>query len=179
MSLREAIMRAVGNGRRVEDAPSPDDEDKNKPAAEGDQPVDDEDKPEAEDDPEKDKEPSAEGNDPDPEPDGDPDDTKDMRAARRAERARIAAILTAPGAEANPGLAAHLAFKTDDPAPKAVAALAASSPAGGRLAGRMAAANQPKLGSSASPSAAGDRASRIAAAAGSMINRRRGGHKGE
>ncbi|MDX3929216.1 MAG: hypothetical protein QHC90_25870 [Shinella sp.] len=59
---------------------------------------------------------------------------------RRAERKRIGAILGSPSAEVNPGLAAHLAFKTADSPKKALAALRFGGPgksASGSLSERM------------------------------------------
>lgn len=83
----------------------------------------------------------AEGDDPDAEDDadddgdGDGDDDADMSmdasAARSAERARCSAILNAPEAAANPGLANHYAFNTSDSAAKAIAAMKAAAATGG------------------------------------------------
>lgn len=59
----------------------------------------------------------------------------------------MAAILGSPSAEANAALAAHLAFSTSMKAADVLKALAASGGTGaGKLAGRMAAARQPRLG---------------------------------
>jgi hypothetical protein len=139
MSLASAIRSAMTGRRmksRLEDEKPEDAEDDDKPVdAEGDE----EDKPEAEDDDkpadaEDDEEKPADAEDDDDETDAEEDDEdKSMSASarktfakgRRAERKRIAAILSSPSAEANPGLAAHLAFATADRPKKALAVLKA------------------------------------------------------
>src|SRR5690606_17052382 len=106
----------------------------------------DEDKPEAETEEDEtsaeteEDETVAEGDeDTDPEAEDEEDDTvaeddeetepKAKAAGRKAERKRIAAILGSKAGEANPALAAHLAFSTPDSAKKALAALKAAGPA--------------------------------------------------
>ncbi|MBC7280029.1 hypothetical protein [Hoeflea sp.] len=178
MSL-SSIIRAVAGGPKTNtraegDKPEEDmeddvpvtDDDEN---AEGDEPQDDEnaegDQPEEED---------AEGDE------GEPKAAswrKGKAAGRKAERSRMAAILGNPAADANPQLAAHLAFATDMKSADAVLALKASCPgaaAGGKLAGKMAGANQPRLGGSAA-GAAGPQSQpeRIAAHAAAIIEAKR------
>lgn len=144
MSLAQMIRRVAGGQKSRlsdEDDPVMEDEDKD-PSAEDDKPaVDDEDA-------DGDKDPAAEDEETEGEKDAEDEvSDKDMTAAERkafargrsAERKRIGAILGSPKAEANPSLAAHLAFKTSDSAKKALGTLehgGASASAGG-LAGRM------------------------------------------
>jgi hypothetical protein len=125
-----------------DEKPDMEDEDKD-PAAE-------DDKPAAEDDVAEDDDKSAEGDDPDKEDEETAEDDasdKDMSAPERkafakgrtVERKRIGAILGSKHAEANPSLAAHLAFQTADGAKKALATLqhgGTSANAGG-LSNRM------------------------------------------
>lgn len=88
------------------------------------------------------------------EDDGDDDgDRREMRAkstaraARLHERGRCAAIFTDKAAAANPALAAELAFATDLPRQQAVAVLrAGGTPAGTRLADRMATVPAARVG---------------------------------
>lgn len=130
MTLASAIRAAVGgrvNKPRLEEEKPEDLEDENKPEdAEGDEsiPAEDEEKPE-----------DAEGDEEKPE-----DEKKEGEFAngRKAERTRMAAILGSTKAEANPTLAAHLAFNTGMSAKQAVATLSASAPSqGAGLASRM------------------------------------------
>lgn len=142
MSLAQMIRRVAGGQRvRMSDDEKPDMEDEDKdPAAEDDQPTpeDDSDGDDAD----------AEDEHPEEEATAEDDATdKDMSAAekkafakgRTAERKRIGAILGSKNAEANPSLAAHLAFKTADSARKALATLqhGGASATGGGLSGRM------------------------------------------
>lgn len=174
-----AIIRAVAGGPK-------------KTRAEGGKPEDD-----MEDDiPEEEAEKSApqddaEGGEPEDEAEGDvPDeDAEDEgtddemsvsgRAAfangRKAERARIAAIMGSPSADANPKLAAHLAFMTSMGKTAALAALEAGGDTpSGKLAGKMAAANQPRLGGSATTGSEPKSApERIQAAAAAIIEHKR------
>jgi hypothetical protein len=175
MSL-SSIIRAVAGGPKKtraegdqpeenmeDDMPVTDDEEN----TEGDEPQDDE---------------AAEGDQPEEEGvEGDEDEPKaaswrnGKAAGCKAERSRMAAILGNPAADANPGLAAHLAFATDMKAADAVAALKAGGvPAGGKLAGKMAGANQPRLGGSPAP-AGGPQSQpdRIAAHAAAIIEAKR------
>lgn len=154
MSLAAAIRLAVGGrkGRaRLEDERREDIEDDEKPEGEEDKPKDleEEDKPEGED------EENPEDLEDEDKSEGEDDEEEKMSASerrafgqgRRAERRRMAAILGASSAEANPGLAAHLAFQSSLSVQKALSALAASGKsATGGLASRMAASRQPKLG---------------------------------
>ena len=144
MSLAQMIRRVAG-GQKIsmsdEGKPDMEDEDKD-PAAEEDKPGSDDDATDGGDDDDPDQDP------PEDEASGEEGDTdKDMSAAekkafakgRSAERKRIGAILGSQKADANPALAAHLAFKTSDSAKKALATLehgGASAGASG-LAGRM------------------------------------------
>lgn len=154
MSLAAAIRLAVGGrkGRaRLEDEHPEDIEDEDKPEGEDEKPEDleEEDKPEGEDEKPEDLEDEDK-------PEGEDDDEDKMSASerkafargRRAERRRMAAILGSASAEANPGLAAHLAFQSAMGVRGALSALAASGKsAAGGLAARMAASHQPRLGS--------------------------------
>jgi len=131
-SLMNAIRRATGGKPRLEDDKTDDTEDDKTSAADSsDEPSDDDDKAEDQSDDEDDEDDKDE-----PDADDGKDD-KDMSAAdraifargRKAERKRIGAILGSKAASANPSLAAHLAFATNDTAVKAVAALKAAGPA--------------------------------------------------
>lgn len=143
MSLAQMIRRvAGGNKTRMSDEEKPDLEDEDKdPAAE-------DEKPETEDDTPVDDEAAAEEEEPEDEPVAEEEAAdKDMSAAekkafakgRSAERKRIGAILGSQKADANPALAAHLAFKTSDSAKKALATLqhGGTSAAGSNLSARM------------------------------------------
>ncbi len=156
-----AAVRARKNAKRMsedETAEKPEDMDDDH-EAEGDDPA-------AEVD-----EPHAEGDDLDP--DGDDHDAEDgdssaedqelegedkAKAARirRAEQKRIQAILTHPRAEANPGLAAELAFGGRHYGRKEAVALLAAGGAVGKLASRMA-GKSPRIGASAPASPGGER----------------------
>lgn len=179
MSL-SSIIRAVAGGPKKtnraegdkpeedmeDDVPVTDDEEN----AEGDKPQDEE---------------TAEGDQP-PEEDAEDDEDGEPKAASwrkgkaagsKAERSRMAAILGNPAADANPQLAAHLAFATSMKSADAVATLKASgpgAPAGGKLAGKMAGANQPRLGgSSAGASGPQTQPERIAAYSAQIIEAKR------
>lgn len=135
MSLARAIRAAVG-GRslksRLEDEKPEDLEDDEKPEdAEGDEPVD----PDADDG----DDPKPEADEDDPVADEDKDEGEYARG-RRAERNRMSAILGSNNADANPSLAAHLAFSTNMSAKNAIATLKASgsgAPGQPSLASRM------------------------------------------
>lgn len=170
--MRNAILAALGRGpnaatKATTKAETPgDDTEKNTSAADDADAADDESEdvaaedgaPAPDDTDDEDDEPSA------------PSDPVAAKAYVRGRKhgaslatARIAAILTAPEAEANATLAAHLAFATKLSAKDAVATLKAGVPAKtGGLAARMAAANQPKLGG-ASVKPADPQAARTAA----------------
>lgn len=125
----------------------------------------------------------AEGDQPDESGEDDEDTPMAQASAtafargRKAERGRIGAIMGNEAADANPQLAAHLAFATAMSVADATAALKAAGPSrpeGGRLAGKMAGANQPRLGGNASGGgAAQSQPERIAAAAASIIEAKR------
>ncbi|WP_274426755.1 hypothetical protein [Chelativorans sp. YIM 93263] len=129
---------------------------------------------------EEDRDPDAEADDDEPtaEDDGvdpDADDEENQKQAgsaqvRRAEQTRIRSILMHPKADANPGLAAELAFgKRFYSAKEAGALLVHAGGGGGRLANRMK-DKSPKIGSGPAPAASPkDRPSRIQAAAQQMI----------
>ena len=144
MSLAQMIRRVAGGQKtRMSDEDKPDmEEDDKEPSAEDEQPKDgdivDED----------DEDANAEGDQPEDGDAAEEDATdKDMSAAekkafalgRNAERKRIGVILGSPKADANPALAAHLAFKTSDSPRKALAALeyGGASASAGSLSGRM------------------------------------------
>ncbi|WP_235993458.1 hypothetical protein [Gluconobacter cadivus] len=61
------------------------------------------------------------------------EDDGDKASARARERGRGAAIFSAPGAAANPALAAQLAFTTNLPRSKAISILNGSMASGGRV----------------------------------------------
>lgn len=173
-NLLTAIRATVFGGKPAAEAEDPN----KKPDEAADDPAnpDDEKPADAEGDP---SDPADEENPTDAEGDpANPDEEEKPADARSGERRRIAAILTADAALRNPALAAHLAFATDDSADKAIATLNAAAPGGpGGLAGKMAAAKQPRLGSDSGKAAPTDRPSRLAATAHDMINRRNGAHK--
>lgn len=161
MSLSDAIRAVMGKPplAAAEDKPS---EDKAKKAV--DPAVD-----EAEDDEdlaEKDKDaPAAEYEDDEEDADASEED-KTAPAARRAERARIAAILTHPAAAANPALAAHYAFKTGASVATASAALkaaAGTAPSRADQTRRRILGQAPRLGPDA-PKASADTPSIVALA---------------
>lgn len=151
MSLARAIRAAVGGGRsmnsRLEEEKPEDLEDETRP----------EDEAEDEGDPD----PQAEGDDEPVDADEDEpvsEDDKDQgefARGRRAERKRMSAILGSSHAEANPSLAAHLAFSTGMSAKSAIGTLKASGTSGSgkpslssRMNGRV-----PALGNGGSKSA--------------------------
>jgi hypothetical protein len=97
------------------------------------------------------------------------EDEKSVPAARKAERARIAAILTHPAAAANPSLAAHYAFRTGASLATAGRALKAASgstaqPSRAEQARKRIAAGATRLGPDAPRSATSDLPSIVAAA---------------
>nr|WP_278375024.1 hypothetical protein [Brucella anthropi] len=152
MSLARAIRAAVGGGRSMksrleeekpedlEDEPRPEDEAEDK----------DETDPQAEDDEDK----PADADEDEPVSEDDKDQSEFARG-RRAERKRMSAILGSSHAEANPSLAAHLAFSTGMSAKTAIGTLKASGASGSgkpslssRMNGRV-----PALGNGGSKSA--------------------------
>lgn len=145
-----AAVRGKPKANRMEDDPAKDeeivdDEQEKDPDAEGEEKDPDaegeEKKPDAEDDP-IDPEASAED-----ESDG---DKPVASSVRKAERGRIQSILTHPMADANPALAAELAFGDRGYSLKEAGALLTSAASGGsRLADRMQ-GRSPKLGSGTS-----------------------------
>ena len=89
----------------------------------------------------------ASGDDADAEDD---DESEEAKAARKAERARCAAIFGTKAAASRPDMAAHLAFETGMKASAAIkmlGAIAAGQPKGASLASRMATVKQPIVGS--------------------------------
>lgn len=140
-----AAVRGKKKSNRMEDEKPEaedevvDDDQTTEEDAEGDKPD-----PEAEGD---DKEPAAEDDPTDPDAEDD-DQTKPSAASvRRAEQSRIKSILMHPMADANPALAAELAFGAKCYSTKDAGALLTSAAAGGgRLADRMQ-GRSPKLGS--------------------------------
>ncbi|WP_176086958.1 hypothetical protein [Martelella sp. HB161492] len=159
------VLAAVRGQNRMEGDPGNSDPEKDNPPAEleGDP-----------NDPKNTDDPNAEGEgegNPEDEPDG---DEGSQMSARTAERKRIQAILMHPKAEANAGLAAHLAFSTSHSFAEASAILNASAATstGNRLAGRMA-GKTPKLGAGGAPSAASEKQS-LLAAVGSAMKARHG-----
>lgn len=168
MSL-SSIIRAVAGGPKTTTRAEGDQPEEN---MEDDVPVTDDEENMEDDIPVTDDEENAEGDEDEPKA---ASWRKGKAAGRKAERSRMAAILGNPAADANPGLAAHLAFATDMKATDAVAALkAGGTAAGGKLAGKMAGANQPRLGGSSAP-AGGPQSQpeRIAAHAAAIIEAKR------
>lgn len=170
MSTLTASVLAAVRGRKKasrleDDRELPEDmEDEEKKDAEG-----EEDETEAE---EEDRDPAAEGEEDDTaaegeEKDPDAEDEEDPKQARtskvrRAEQGRIRSILTHPKADANPGLAAELAFGSRFySAKEASALLDHSGAAGSRLAGRMN-GRSPKIGSGASATPPSERKTLVA-----------------
>ena len=96
--------------------------------------------------------PTEEENPPPPPPEDDDEEEDSPVAAKaaKAERKRIAAILTAPQAEGRGTLAAHFAFATDMPAAAACAALSASPKStAGTLAAAMGSTPNTPIGAAA------------------------------
>lgn len=151
MSLARAIRAAVGGGRSM----------KSRLEEEKPEDLEDETRPEDEAEDEGDPDPQAEGDDEPVDADEDEpvsEDDKDQgefARGRRAERKRMSAILGSSHAEANPSLAAHLAFSTGMSAKAAIGTLKASGSSGSgkpslssRMNGRV-----PALGNGGSKSA--------------------------
>lgn len=179
MSLAQMIRAHMG-GRAAKprlESGEPDEEVEDNPPEEG-----------AEgDDPEADaegEEPKAEGEEDEPEAEGEEDEPEQMSAAdrkifaagRTAERNRIAGILGTDEADANPGLAAHLAFATTMSAKDAGASLKAAGgkpAARGTLGQRMERAPNPQVGGMGGKAAAKDQPSRIHAASMAAIEAKR------
>lgn len=122
MSLARAIRAAVGGGRSM----------KSRLEEEKPEDLEDETRPEDEAEDEGDPDPQAEGDDEPVDADEDEpvsEDDKDQgefARGRRAERKRMSTILGSSHAEANPSLAAHLAFSTGMSAKAAIGTLKAS-----------------------------------------------------
>jgi len=98
---------------------------------------------------EKEKKAKSAKNDDDADAEGD-DDSEEAKAARKAERARCAAIFGAKAAASRPDMAAHLAFETGMSAAAAIrmlGAIAAGQPKGASLASRMSSVKPPVVGS--------------------------------
>jgi hypothetical protein len=89
----------------------------------------------------------------------DPPPADAASAARLAERRRIEGIFSAPEASRQPGLAAHLAFRTESTPADAIAAMKAAGDGKSTFFDRMDASRNPDLGGDARP----DKASAIAA----------------
>lgn len=134
-----------------------------------------------------DTQPGATGDDSQPGAEGEEDEDEmeeeeeapAARAARGRERTRIHGILTAPGAAANIGLAAHLAFETGMPQAQAIGILNAAgngTPARGGLAARMQGAPNPQLGAGAGDGGRGPQseAAILAASVGAAMAKARG-----
>jgi hypothetical protein len=149
MSLMSAIRRATrgANKPRLEDEkPEPEDEEDETSAeteqeeteAEGEDgaPADEDDDDETSAEEEEEKEPDASAT------------AKHYARGWKAQKKRMSAILGSAAAQANPALAAHLAFATDDSAAKALAALKAAGPAAAAnsLSSRMNARQPSQLG---------------------------------
>ena len=173
-SLTASVLAAVRGRKkasRIEEDPERDapEEEIEEKDAEG-----EEDETSAEDE---DDDKAAEGEEEETEASEDDDEPKAKTAhatARRAEQARIQAILTHPKADANPGLAAQLAFgKRFYSAGEAGALLASSAAGTGRLANRMA-GKSPAIGAGPAPNAdTKSQSGRIFAAASQMIAAKR------
>ncbi|MFC6490685.1 hypothetical protein [Nitratireductor sp. GCM10026969] len=120
---------------------------------------------------------TAEGEDPDAQAEEEEDGKQASQETkiRRAEQGRIRAILTHPKADANPGLAAELAFGSRFySAKEAGTLLETSGGEKGRLASRMA-GKSPKIGAGPAPAASPkDRPSRIFAASSKLIEAKKG-----
>lgn len=143
MSLAQMIRRVAGGKPRSMADERPDEElEDEETTAE----TDDTDTTAEDDGPEKEAEDEgAEPEDGDEEPAAEDDGDKDMPAkekaafakGRKAERKRIGAILGSSHADANPGLAAHLAFQTADSPKKALATLKFGGKSAAGLSDRM------------------------------------------
>ncbi|KQY20781.1 hypothetical protein [Rhizobium sp. Root483D2] len=160
-----AAVRGKKNGNRLEDerpeeTDAVEEEDQTDPEAEGDDTEPDaeteETDPDAEDD----------ATDPEASAEDEADPKKAAASARRAEQGRIKSILTHPMADANPALAAELAFGTKAYSSKVAGVLMTSAAAGGRsrLGDRMQ-GRSPKLGYSAPVTPKTERQSVLASAA--------------
>lgn len=131
-ALARSVLAAV-RGKMEEDRPEEVEDDEQ---AAGDEP--DETAASEETDPDAEEEkPDENAEDGVPGEDEDQPDGRSASAIRRAEQGRIHAILTHPKADANPGLAAELAFGKRFYSAREAGALLSSSAAGGRLADRM------------------------------------------
>jgi cobalamin biosynthesis protein CobT len=149
MSMMSAIRLATrgANKPRLEDTkPEAEDEEDETSAETG------QEEPEAEDG---DEEPADEDEEDEAEAEEEEEKKPDASAAAKhyargwkAQKKRMSAILGSAAAEANPALAAHLAFATDDSAAKALAALKAAGPAAAAnsLSSRMNARQPSQLG---------------------------------
>ena len=135
-----AAVRGKTNGRMEEDRPEDMDEDN--PEEDASDPDDDT----VAEDEHPDEDAEGEDQDEDAEDERDEPTASASRKVRRAEQGRIKAILTHPRADANPGLAAELAFGSKFYSAKAAGALLGSSAGGTRLADRMK-GKSPQLGS--------------------------------
>jgi len=135
-----AAVRGKTNGRMEEDRP----EDMEDDASDEEAGADEDDTSAEGDQPEEEAEGDAPAEDEGEEGEG--PKASASNKIRRAEQGRIKAILTHPRADANPGLAAELAFGEKFYSAKEAGALLNSSAGGSRLADRMK-GKSPQLGS--------------------------------
>lgn len=131
-ALARSVLAAV-RGKMEEDRPEEIEDDEKAADDEHDETAaDDETDPDAEE-----EKPDENAEDDPPAEDEEQPEGRSASATRRAEQGRIHAILTHPKADANPGLAAELAFGKRLYSAKEAGALLSSSAANGGLAGKM------------------------------------------
>ncbi len=130
-TLARSVLAAV-RGKMEEDRPEDVEEEQASDGAPEEEASTDDVDPDAEE-----EKPDENAEDAPPAEDEDQPDGRSASAIRRAEQSRIHAILTHPKADANPGLAAELAFGSRFYSAKEAGALLSSSAGGGRLADRM------------------------------------------
>lgn len=164
-ALARSVLAAV-RGKMEEDRPEEIEDDEKAAHDEHDETAaTDETDPDAEE--EKPDENAAD--DPPAEDEDKPDESaRSASAIRRAEQGRIHAILTHPKADANPGLAAELAFGSRFYSAKEAGSLLSSSAGGGRLADKMR-GRVPAIGAG-NPGGAGTERQQLTASVGNIIN---------
>lgn len=161
-ALARSVLAAV-RGKMEEDRPEEIEDDEKAAGDEHDEKAAaDETDPDAEE-----EKPDQNAADDPPAEDEEQPEGKSASAIRRAEQGRIHAILTHPKADANPGLAAELAFGSRFYSAKEAGSLLSSSAGGGRLADKMR-GRVPALGAG-NPGGAGSERQQLTASVGNII----------